>query len=1156
MEEKVFGLPASILANSMIIILVAISLIIMFGAFRRFILVKMGTRNIPRRKGQSALIVIGLMLSSIIIATSLGIGDTIRYSIRTVVLDSLGTADEIIIGPGKQQRGVEYFDYSEFEDVEKLASTNPDIDGVLPFIEVNLPAENENAGLAESTVEVRGLDEDYSNTFGSLKNIDGVDLSINSLKPNQVYINELTSSDLKLKKGDSIGIYPDLEKVEFEVLDIVKRGGLAGASTNPSILFELEDLQKLLSKESLITNIAISNRGDEVKSLDLSDNVTKFLRSNLTNNDVAKNFFDILSGSGIPSLIKEEAKSIEEVDKDTFEDLNSIANALENNKFDVDFITSISDYQIQLIILGILDTAGLQEEAFKLVILSGDLTILRVEESKNRGVKLAETVATGVTTIFSIFGSFSIMVGMLLIFLVFVLLAAARSTELGMARAVGLKRRDLIQLFTYEGTVYSFLAAMVGTAIGIGLSFGLVYILQDLVDTGNFSITPYYSITSTIIAFSSGLILTFITVFISAYRASNLNIVVAIRGLKEEFVKKAPETFRVKMINLFWDLIFPIKQIIRIVGVLESSLYIPDRGGRVKNILLLIISPIAWPINIFISLFKLFGKHSYALLGAFSLSLVFLGFQTETFASFALGLTGGALTVGLFIRYLTKIFIKDSETVNQIAGTFEGGLVLLISNLPFDTFDSITGEWTQPGPWFWPLGGGINTAAAVWLVMSNTKLLIGILNLILSRFSGLKAVTKTAISYPMASKFRTGLTVAMFSLIIYTLMIFSVLNGVQDISTEQPERITGGYDIKGTISPEKAIQGDIKDLLDMNDFSVVAGSSSLQVEVKEIDGENKTFKSSRLISLEEEFINSNKWRLAYYDPKYGSNDQEIWQSLTKSPNLVLASGSIIPSEDPFGPPDRGFKTSLIEASEIKEIESINIEMKKRRSSEVGSSLTIIGVIENLAGGTGFGGGGATFYGSDYLVPQIAGEKVPMDTYYFTLKNNENVSNYSQKLEKIFLANGMNAESLLDNIKEQRETSNAFNKLFQGFSGLGLVVGIAAIGVLSVRAVVERRQSVGVLRAIGFRSSMIRTQFLIESSFITLIGIVIGIALGIMQSYLIFQEISKELEGAKFTVPVGEVGILILITVVASILASVIPANQASKIYPAEALRYE
>ena len=59
-----------------------------------------------------------------------------------------------------------------------------------------------------------------------------------------------------------------------------------------------------------------------------------------------------------------------------------------------------------------------------------------------------------------------------------------------------------------------------------------------------------------------------------------------------------------------------------------------------------------------------------------------------------------------------------------------------------------------------------------------------------------------------------------------------------------------------------------------------------------------------------------------------------------------------------------------------------------------------------------------------------------------------------------------------------------------------------------------------------------------------------------KSYFIFREISKELEGATFSVPIGEVGFLIIITVIASILASVIPANEASKIYPAEALRYE
>ena len=112
--EKVFGLPAIELSISMISLVVIISLVILIGATRRFILVKMGTRNIPRRKGQSILIIIGLMLSSAIIAVSLGIGDTVRYSVRSVALDFLGQTDVLIKGPGNQLFGEEYFDYSEF----------------------------------------------------------------------------------------------------------------------------------------------------------------------------------------------------------------------------------------------------------------------------------------------------------------------------------------------------------------------------------------------------------------------------------------------------------------------------------------------------------------------------------------------------------------------------------------------------------------------------------------------------------------------------------------------------------------------------------------------------------------------------------------------------------------------------------------------------------------------------------------------------------------------------------------------------------------------------------------------------------------------------------------------------------------------------------
>ena len=1145
--EKVFGLPATELALGMTVFLVVIFLIIGIGAARRFILVKMGSRNIPRRKGQSALIVIGLMLSSAIIATSLGIGDTVRYSVRSVALDFLGPTDEIIKGPGRQLVGEEYFDFAEFRNIEQVSKGNKDIEALLPLIEINLPASNDVLELAESNMRVRGVDGEYSDNYDKLQNMAGQTVFINSLLDNEIYINSDSSETLKLQKGDQISVYTRSGKFEFLIRDVLKNGGLAGGGRNPYILFSLNELQELLGKEGQITNILVSNTGDGEDSLKLSEDVTKFLRSELTNTDVATKMFEILKGNGIPQILLVESNDLKQTDKETSETLSQLSGHLTSNDFGEDFVKEISDYQNQLTLLGILDKSGLQEDAGKISALSPDLTVLRVDDQKSDSVRLAETVATGVTTIFSIFGSFSIMVGMLLIFLVFVLLAAARSTELGMARAVGLKRRDLVQLFTFEGTIYAFLAAIVGTVVGVGLSFGLVFILQDLIDTDNFVITPYYSVVSLLISFSSGLILTFITVVFSAYRASNLNIVVAIRGLKDEFVKKAPDPLAKKAKDFGWNLIFPVRQLVWIVR---------GTGGRMRNFVLLLLFPVVWPINILTSLFSLSGKHNYLIPGIFSLLLLVSGITTETGASFSIGLIGSALTVGLFVRYLCSKFIKDLETGNQIAGTLEGGLVLISNSLPFDFFNRWMADLSEPGPWFWPVGGAISTAAAVWLLMSNTRILIAILNLILSRFSGLRAVTKTAISYPMAAKFRTGLTVAMFGLIIFTLMIFSVLNGIQDVTTEQPQRVTGGYDIKATITPDLPITGDVRASLNMSDFEVVSGASNVRVEVKEFEGENNTYKGAKLVSLEDEFLDSTLWEMAHFDPKYGSTDREIWQALMSDETLVVANATIIPSGDPFGPPDRSFKTSFIESGDLKPMDSFSIEMKKRRSSSNPTQLTVIGVIERLASGTGFGASGATFYSPLSLGSKIAQEDVPLDTFYFSLKDKSGASNYSQKLEKIFLANGMNAVSLLDRLEEERATSNAFNKLFQGFSGLGLVVGVAAIGVLSVRAVVERRQSIGVLRAIGFRSSMIRTQFLIESSFITLLGIFVGICLGILQSWLIFLEISKELEGAKFSVPIGEVGVLIGITIIASILASVIPANEASKTYPAEALRYE
>ena len=142
---------------------------------------------------------------------------------------------------------------------------------------------------------------------------------------------------------------------------------------------------------------------------------------------------------------------------------------------------------------------------------------------------------------FLLLGLFSIGAGILLIVMIFVMLAAERKSEMGMARAVGTKRGHLVQMFIAEGMGYNILAAMVGVALWVfSSSFGMAYILAAIFSTGDFQITIEPKITprTLLISYSLGVVLTFLTVIFSSWRVSNLNIVAAIRGTEED---KRPE---------------------------------------------------------------------------------------------------------------------------------------------------------------------------------------------------------------------------------------------------------------------------------------------------------------------------------------------------------------------------------------------------------------------------------------------------------------------------------------------------------------------------------------------------------------------------------------------------------------------------------------
>ncbi|WP_306008743.1 ABC transporter permease [Bacillus sp. MMSF_3353] len=124
-------------------------------------------------------------------------------------------------------------------------------------------------------------------------------------------------------------------------------------------------------------------------------------------------------------------------------------------------------------------------------------------------------------------------------------------------------------------------------------------------------------------------------------------------------------------------------------------------------------------------------------------------------------------------------------------------------------------------------------------------------------------------------------------------------------------------------------------------------------------------------------------------------------------------------------------------------------------------------------------------------------------------------------------------------------------VISGVAGISLVVG--GIGVMNIMlvSVTERTREIGVRKALGATRSKILLQFLIEAVMLTLLGGLIGIALGYSGAYIV-SKIAGWPPLVSWEVVVG--GVLFSMTL--GIIFGLIPANKAAKLDPIESLRYE
>jgi putative ABC transport system permease protein len=136
----------------------------------------------------------------------------------------------------------------------------------------------------------------------------------------------------------------------------------------------------------------------------------------------------------------------------------------------------------------------------------------------------------------------------------------------------------------------------------------------------------------------------------------------------------------------------------------------------------------------------------------------------------------------------------------------------------------------------------------------------------------------------------------------------------------------------------------------------------------------------------------------------------------------------------------------------------------------------------------------------------------------------------------------------DALTAQLATKSAFNALFLGLGAVALLVGGVGVANIMVISVLERRQEIGLRRALGATRRQIRLQFLTESVALSLLGGVAGVILGVATSlsYATYRGWPLVLPAEALT---GGVAAAILVGAA----AGVYPARRAARLTPTQAL---
>jgi putative ABC transport system permease protein len=1085
--DEMFGLSMDVIMYVLLGIFAVSMLSVAYIALTNRTMFKMGLRNLPRRGLQTGLVVIGLMLATLIITAAFTTGDTVDYSVTEKAYDHWQRHDLVIALRGDESEDAigpdVYVSETVTEDIEALVANIEDVDAVVPFFFGKAAVTVSRTQLSEPNLNLVGVDAERLNSIGGLRNVDGGTYDLTTLRYNEALLSERAADALDARAGDTVSVYVNDVRRELAVAGIVKDEQASG------VLGDWDDSTRAGG---------IVVRMDRAQVLTGHEGEINYLSVTLKGD---------VHGTAEPYALDVEA--------------------------DVEQVINSSQGQA---VLG--------------------LGHVDVDAVKADDVKDAEEIGNLFTTFFLILGLFSIAAGVMLIFMIFVMLAAERKPEMGMARAVGAQRSSLVQSFVSEGMSYNLIAGAIGAALGVAAALGLIvgFLRYSLGDDFDF-IAAHITVRSLVVSYCLGVVLTFLTVVFSSMRVSSVNIVAAIRGTPED---ETPEEKR--GIRWLWVVIgvpamvvpplgiwFLFRKglnvswawILGVLGIVLGAFCIWTADSAESEFLFSLGVSI-FPLSIagIAAHYKAPARVTWTLIGiylaAYWLSPVNIGEELlgklnadiEMFVlSGIMVVIGFTLIIVFNARLLVGLFQGDDSSRYAVAI----GATALAAACAVGGF--LLGDAADGLGQLLYLGAGLLLLAAAFAFVA-------------ARFSSLAPALKMGIAYPLSNRFRTGMTIAMFSLIIFSLVTFSAVNAnFEELFTGEDG--DGGYQVVTTTNEDSEV-GSVTDVLAevdapvLNDIEATASVSTFRGIhlVKTFDGDYRDYP---LIAADADFF-AAPTKLDSRASTFES-DEAVLAAVASDSSLALIDTTAL---DGFN----RFDVQIDPDIENDKFEPFQIVVQDTMTGTT-RTLTVVGVWASRLTDVYISG----VYVNEAAYTEISGPP-NFNRTYLALKDGTDAKGAARSIEAALATDGVQAESVRKLIDDVTAQDRAFTRMFQGFMALGLFVGIAALGVIAFRSVVERRQQIGMLRAIGYQTESVSMTFILESAFVAMMGILSGVVGGVIISRNLFTTGQFSDAGVDFTMPWGEVIVFVTLAAIVSLFMTWWPSRSAAQVPVADALRYE